>query len=79
MDDDEFNEEIYEPVGNPSDTDVDVRDSSIQLSIVRCLHVASRDEDWCRSSVFYTYIIHEGKSYKLMIDGRKLVSILSPR
>jgi len=50
LDDDEFNEEIYEPVGNPSDTDVDVRVSSIQLSVVRCLHVASRDEDWCRSS-----------------------------
>ena len=43
MDDDEF-EEIFEPVGSASDIDVDIRVSSIQLSVARCLHVASRDE-----------------------------------
>ena len=78
LDGNEFEEEIYEPAGSASDTDENVRVSSIQLSIARCLHAASRDEDWCRSCMFYTYVAHEGKSYKSMIDGRS-VSILSPR
>ena len=28
--------------------------SSIQFSVVRCLHVACRDENWRKSSMFYT-------------------------
>jgi len=54
LDDDEFEEEIYEPIGSASDTDVDIRISSIQLSVIRCLHTTSRDEDWRKSSTFYT-------------------------
>ena len=76
LDDDEF-KEIYKPVGSASDTDKDVRVSRIQLSVIRCLHATPRDEDWRRSSVFYTYVAHEGKSYKLMIDGESCVNIIS--
>jgi len=76
LDDDEF-KEIYKPVGSASDTDKDVRVSRIQLSVIRCLHATPRDEDWRRSSVFYTYVAHDGKSYKLMIDGESCVNIIS--
>ena len=71
--DDEF--EIYEPVGSASDTNADVRVSSIQLSVIRCLYAASRDEDWHRSSVFYTYVAIEDKSCKL-IDGGCCVNVI---
>ena len=67
LDDNEFEDEIYEPVGSASDTDVNVRVSSIQLSVIWSLHAASKDDYWHRSSVFYTYVTDEGKSYKLMI------------
>ena len=39
------------------------------MGVVRCSHIAVGAEDWRRSSVFHTYITHEGKNYKLMIDG----------
>lgn len=42
--DDEF-EEIYKHVGRASDIDEDIRISSIQLSIIRYLHVAYSNED----------------------------------
>ena len=48
--------------------------SSIQLGVVRCSHTTVRDEDWRRSSVFHTYITHEGKNYKLMINGGSCVN-----
>lgn len=51
---------------NASDSDEKVRVPSIRLSDVKCLHTTSRDEDWCRSSIFHTYISHEGKSYKMI-------------
>jgi len=47
------------------------------LSVIWCLHTTSRDEDWRRSSVFYTYKAREGKSYTLMIDGESYVNIIS--
>ena len=59
MDDDEFEEEIYEPVGSASDTnEEDIRVSRIQLSVVKCLHATSRDEDCCRlaCSTYTSYI-----------------------
>jgi len=85
LDDDEFEKNVRnlgflerEPVRSASDTDENVRLSRIQLSVARCLYNTSRDEDWHRSGMLYTYIAHEGKSYKLIID-REVVSILSPR
>lgn len=51
---------------NASDSDEKVRVPSIRLSDVKCLHTTSRDEDWYRSSIFHTYISHEGKSYKMI-------------
>jgi len=54
----------------------DVRVFSIQLSVIRCSHTAVRDEDWRRSSVFHTYITHEGKNYKLMIDEGSCANII---
>ena len=57
--------EIYEPVGSASDIDEDVRVSRIQLNVVRCRHATFKDEDWHKSNVFYTYVVREGKSYKL--------------
>ena len=77
MDSDEFEDETYERIGSTSDTDEDVKVSRIQLSIVRCLYATSRDEDWHRSNVFYTYVPYEGKSYKLMIDRESCVNIIS--
>jgi len=61
-------EDVYEPEGDTSDTNEDVRFSSIQFGVVRCSHTTIRDENWRRSNVFHTYIIHEGKNYKLMRD-----------
>jgi len=57
LDDDEF-EDIYEPVGSASDSNEDIRVSRIQLSVVKCLHATSRDEDWCRlaCSTYTSYI-----------------------
>jgi len=51
LDDNKF-EEIYEPLRSASDTDENVRISSIKLNVVRCLHTTSRDEDCRWSSVF---------------------------
>lgn len=65
-DDDEVEEEIYMPVEYTSDID---KVSSIQLNIVRCLHTFPWNKDWYRSSVFYIFVVHKGKRYKLMIDG----------
>lgn len=39
------------------------------MHVVRCLHVAYKDKDYRRPSVFHTYVTHESKSYKVMIDG----------
>jgi len=50
-----------------TDSDDDVRVASIQLGVIRCPHTAVGNEDLRRSSVFYTYIAHERKNYKLMI------------
>ena len=68
---------VYETVGSESDTDEDVRISSIKLSAVRCLHTTIKDEDWRRSSTFHTYITHKGKNYKLMIDGGSCANIIA--
>ena len=53
---DEIETVVYEPTDNVTDSDDDVRVSSIQLGIVRCSHTTVRDEDWHRSSVSHTYI-----------------------
>jgi len=59
---------VHEATGNATDFD-DIRVASLQLRVIRCSHTAVGNEDWRRSSVFYTYITHEGKNNKLMIDG----------
>jgi len=58
-----------------TDSDDDVRFSSIQLGVVKCLHAAVSNKNWRRSSVFHTYITHQEKSYKLMIDGGSCANI----
>jgi len=69
--------DVYEPEGSTSDTDEEVRLSNMRASVVRCLHTASRDEDWRRTSVFYTNVVHKRKNYKVMIDGDSCVNIIA--
>ena len=45
------------------------------MGIVKCSHTTVRDEDGRKSSVFHTYIAHEGKNYKL-IDVGSCVNII---
>ena len=47
------------------------------MGVVRCSHTVVRDEDWCRFSVFHTYITHEEKNYKLMIDVGSCANIIT--
>ena len=61
VNDDEIETVVYELTDNATDSD-NVRVSSIQLGVVRCSHAAVRDEEWRRSTVFHTYITHEGKT-----------------
>ena len=69
---------VYEPTGSATNSDSDdVRISSIQFGVIKCSHTTVRDEDWLRSNVFHTYITHEGKSYKLMINGGSCVNTIS--
>ena len=60
-----------------TDSDDDVRVASIQLGVIRCPHTAVGNEDWRRSSMFYTDIAHEEKHYKLMIDGDSYANIIT--
>ena len=61
--DDEIETIAHESTGSATDSDDDVRIASIQLGIFRCSHTAVSNENWCRSSEFYTYITHKGKNY----------------
>jgi len=67
--------DVYEPERGTNDTDEEVRLSNMKASVIRCLHTTGRDEDWRRSSVFYTYVVHEGKNYKMLLDGGNCVNI----
>ena len=78
-DDDELKTVIHEPVGSAYDTIEDVRDSSTQLGVIRCLHTVVRDENWGTFSVFHTYVLHEGKNYKLIIDGGSCANIIAKK
>ena len=49
-------------------TEENVRLSNARVGVVRCLHIAGRDENWRIFSVFYIYVVHEEKNYKVMID-----------
>lgn len=69
-DDDDLEENVYEPIGNVSESDEDVRISNICLS-VRCLYTTMR------SNIFTTYIMRGGKSFKVMINGGSCVNIIS--
>jgi len=46
------------------------------LGVVKYSHTAVRDEDYRRSTVFNTYITHEGKDYKL-INGGSCANIIT--
>ena len=75
IDDDGLETVIREPVESVYDTDEDVRDSSAQLGVIRCLHTIVRYEDWCKFSIFHTYVTHKGKNHKLMIDKGSCASL----
>ena len=75
--DDEIETVEYEPTDSVTDSDDNVRVSSIQLGVIRCSHTSVGDEDWHRSSMFHTYVTHEGKNYKLMIDGGSCANIIA--
>ena len=75
-DDDELETVVCKPTGSSTDSENDVRVSSIQLGVVRCSHTTVRHEDWRRSSVFHTYITHE-KNYKLMTDRGSYANIIA--
>lgn len=53
LEDDEFEEEIYEVVGNASDSNEDVRVFSILLGVVKCLYTTFRDKNQYRSNIFH--------------------------
>jgi len=68
VDDDEIETVVYEPTSSVTDSYDDVRIFSIQLGVIRYSDINVSNENWRRSSVFHTYITHEGNNYKLMID-----------
>ena len=45
MDEGNLENVIYEPEGGTSDTDEEVRLSTMRANIVRCFHTAGRDKD----------------------------------
>ena len=59
IDDDEIETVVHEAIGSATNSDDDVRVANLQLGVIRCPHTAIVNEDWHRSSVFYTYITHE--------------------
>ena len=59
-----------------TDSDDDVRVSSIQFGVIRCSHTVVRDEERRKSSVFHICITYKGKNYKLMIDGNSCANII---
>ena len=42
-----------------------------------CSTKTVRDENWHKFSLFHTYITHEGKNYKLMIDVGSCANIIT--
>ena len=60
-----------------TDSDDDIRVANIQLGVVTCSHTAISNEDWHRSSMFYTCITYERKNYKLMIDEVSCANIIT--
>ena len=77
VDDDKIETVVHEVIVSATDSDDDVRVASIQLDVIRCLHTTVSNEVWRRSSVFYTYIAHEGKNYKLIIDVGSCANIIT--
>jgi len=50
----------------------------MRASVIRYLHTVGKDEDWQRSILFYTYVVHEGKNYKVITE-ETVVSTSSSR
>ena len=76
-DDDEIEIVVYKPTGSATDSDDDVRISSVQMGVIRCSHTTIRDENWRKSSVFHTCVTHEGENYKLIIDKGSYANIVA--
>lgn len=57
-------------------SDVKKRAIGTHLHVVRYLHTTFRD-DGCKSYVFYTYITHNYKFHKVMIDDGSYMNIIS--
>ena len=53
VDDEEMETVVYEPTGSVTNSDDDVRISSIQFGVVRCSHIA------VRSSMFHAHMRRE--------------------
>jgi len=75
--DHELEEVVHDPTGDFTDAEEDLKESGTHLNMITCLHATLREDDWRRSSVFHTYFTHEGKNYKVMIDGGSCVNIIS--
>ena len=75
--DDQKYVEVYDPEDGTSDVEKTIRSCSVQLNVVRCLLAAPRDKDWRRSSVFHTYIKHNDKRCKVMIDEGSCINIIA--
>ena len=75
-DDDEIETVVHEAIGSVNDSDDNVRVASIQLGVIKCPHTDVGNEYRCRSSVFYIYIAHERKHYKLIVNGDSCVNII---
>ena len=54
-------EDIYKSKGGISDTNENVRVSSIQVGVIRYSHIAIRDKGWRSSNVFHIYNTYKGK------------------
>lgn len=67
----------YESQGDFGDLEDDLRAVGTHLHIVQCLFTVSKDKDWYRYDVFYTYIIQNSKIYKVIINGDSCVNIIS--
>jgi len=75
--DHEFKEVVHDPTRDFTDVEEDLKEYGTHLNVITCLHATSREDDWHKSSVFHTYFGHEGKNYKVMIDGGSYVNIIS--
>ncbi|CAB4309729.1 unnamed protein product [Prunus armeniaca] len=75
----EFEEDIYEPQQPDEDCGIDFEVPHPTLAVVRCTLAQPRKEtvDWCRTSIFHTYIKSGDKNCKVVIDNGSCINVVS--